>query len=435
MFQYVSIWYWLIRWWCESHKIQVEVCWNHFQSGQLFAYLCCTCVQVSGTCQDRALRGGHVSGTLRLLLGCGFRMHRVQLPLGVGQCRCRGSGHRHLGPSCGNGRGSWPGPVGGHSSKSDGGGVGFDRRRSPSKRRPRPAPQKSDSRRRPRLGTGGARGFAAGGQFPENAVGDVGFWHMTDIWFDISHSQERFSNEFCQCGGFLRCFWHLEHQMIVELSISMAKHEETTPWLQVALQILFSQEVRKDPFVLMSAGVSIFFGLKKLHEVIKFFCCEKKSGYEEFELDSDSSDWWYEHGHRMSQEQSFLWSPWQSRIQNYVHANFRLLTSTLKENIRWNVGDLLGGGIWWSGKPSSRPCLAAAVPLTRPRNSVLFMHTCLEGGRHGPFFKALGRQDRWINLERLDRCVGFNCVFSIFGRPRCWIRLFFFFFIFALLIF
>eukprot|EP00434_Breviolum_minutum_P002264 symbB.v1.2.001996.t1/scaffold53.1/size378684/17 len=60
---------------------------------------------------------------------------------------------------------------------------------------------------------------------------------------------------------------------------------------QVALQILFSQEVRKDPFVLMSAGVSIFFGLKKLHEVIKFFCCEKKkSRYEEFELDSDSSD-------------------------------------------------------------------------------------------------------------------------------------------------
>jgi len=70
----------------------------------------------------------------------------------------------------------------------------------------------------------------------------------------------------------------------------MAKHEETTPWLQVALQVLFSQEVRKDPFVLMSAGVSIFFGLKKLHEVIKFFCCEKKSGYEEFEFDSDSSD-------------------------------------------------------------------------------------------------------------------------------------------------
>ena len=69
-----------------------------------------------------------------------------------------------------------------------------------------------------------------------------------------------------------------DSRMDVELS-SMAKNEETTPWLQVALQILFSQEVRKDPFVLMSAGVSIFFGLKKLHKVIKFLCCEKKWGY------------------------------------------------------------------------------------------------------------------------------------------------------------
>lgn len=106
---------------------------------------------------------------------------------------------------------------------------------------------------------------------------------------EILKSQRLFQNV---CGGGfgrLLAFGTEEHQqMIVELSISTAKHEETTPWLQVALQILFSQEVRKDPFVLMSAGVSIFFGLKKLHEVIKFFCCEKKeSGYAEFELTSD----------------------------------------------------------------------------------------------------------------------------------------------------
>lgn len=88
---------------------------------------------------------------------------------------------------------------------------------------------------------------------------------------------------------------HITHRKIFggniirEWSINMAKHEEMTPCLQVALQIVFSQQVRKDPFVLMSAGVSIFFGLKKLHEVIKFFCCEKKSGYqyEELELASD----------------------------------------------------------------------------------------------------------------------------------------------------
>ena len=44
-------------------------------------------------------------------------------------------------------------------------------------------------------------------------------------------------------------------------------------------------------------------------------------------------------------------------------------------------------------------------------------------------FQALGRQDRWINLERLDRCVGCNCVFSIFGRPRYWIHLLLCFFL------
>ena len=156
--------------------------WTQCQSGQLFACLCCACVQVSGACQDWTLRGGLLYGTLWFLLGCGFRMHLLQLPLGVGQCVCCGSGDGHLGPSRGNG-GRWP-P---RSSAAT-----FVRLRSPSDGLRRPPNQRrpSGSRRRPRLGTGGAGGFAPGG----------GGWYFHDFpmipWV----------------------FWNLEHQIIVKWS-------------------------------------------------------------------------------------------------------------------------------------------------------------------------------------------------------------------------
>ena len=118
-------------------------------------FVLCVCILVSGTCQDRVLRDGHVFGTLRFLLGCGFRMHRIQLPLGVGQCVCVGSGHRHLGPSRGNGRGTW-------QRIGMGTAVHFARLRSPSGGPPRPVRRLPGNRRRPRLCTGGAGGFAPG---------------------------------------------------------------------------------------------------------------------------------------------------------------------------------------------------------------------------------------------------------------------------------
>ena len=87
----------------------------------------------------------------------------------------------------------------------------------------------------------------------------------------------------------------------------------------------------------------------------------------------------------------------------------------------------------WEAILKTLPGSLSTIDTAQEFRAVHAPLTWLEGGRHGPFFKALGRQDRWINLERLDRCVGCNCVFSIFGRPRCWIHLllcFFFTFLF-----
>ena len=56
---------------------------------------------------------------LWLLLGCGFRIHRLQLPLGMSQRICHGSGDRHVGPIGPRWRSPEPRPFARHRSPSN----------------------------------------------------------------------------------------------------------------------------------------------------------------------------------------------------------------------------------------------------------------------------------------------------------------------------